>query len=276
MNNIVDAFLFYNEIDLLKARLEYLGPYVNKFLIVESNIDFAGKTKPHFLKEQLTNLPFSEKISYMPLDINLRSITWRYRSLRYYNKRSRYLWKIQNAQRNAIAEMLRTYKKELSSTKFVLFGDLDEFPNIQLIENLIAGKLELTTAQTLRQKMFYYRMDIAEQKETWSGTLCCPLQEFSLHQPHEWRSLREKLPFIEGGGYHFSYFMSPSKIQEKMNAIVEVEKLNSFSDMSIENIEKIIHSHQDLYGREMIFEKQANAVPDQLKIILEKNLCNLS
>jgi beta-1,4-mannosyl-glycoprotein beta-1,4-N-acetylglucosaminyltransferase len=272
MSNIVDTFLFYNEIDLLKARLEYLGPYVNKFLIVESNIDFAGKTKPYFLKEQLTNLPFFEKITYKPLNINLQSIAWRYRSLRYHNKRSRYLWKIQNTQRNAITEMLKTYKKDITSTNYVLFGDLDEFPNIQLIENLIAGKLELTKAHTLRQKLFYYRQDIAEQKETWAGTLCCPMQEFSLHQPHEWRSLREKLPLIEGGGYHFSYFMSPSKIQEKMNAIVEVEKLDSFGDMSIENIEKIIQTHQDLYGREMIFEKQPNILPDQLKIILEKHL----
>jgi beta-1,4-mannosyl-glycoprotein beta-1,4-N-acetylglucosaminyltransferase len=272
MNNIVDTFLFFNEIDLLKARLEYLGPYVNQFFIVESNIDFSGQAKPYYLKDKLKNLPFAEKVIYKPLDINLQSIVWKYRALRYRNKRSRYLWKIQNAQRNAIAEMLRVYKIEASSTNFVLFGDLDEFPNIEVIEDLIDGKFKLNTAHTLRQKLFYYRPDIAEQKETWAGTLCCPLQEFKRHQPHEWRSLRDKLPFIEGGGYHFSYFMSPSKIQEKMNAIVEVEKLNSFKNMSIENIQKVIHSHQDLYGRDTVFEPQSEAVPTQLKMILEKNL----
>lgn len=42
---ILDAFLFYNELDLLKARLAYLGEHVDQFIITEANIDFAGKPK---------------------------------------------------------------------------------------------------------------------------------------------------------------------------------------------------------------------------------------
>jgi beta-1,4-mannosyl-glycoprotein beta-1,4-N-acetylglucosaminyltransferase len=275
MNNIIDTFLFFNEIELVKARLEYLGPYIKHFYIVESNIDFSGKAKPYYLKDELKHLPFAEKISYQPLEINLQSMAWRYRALRYRNQRARYLWKIQNEQRNAISKMLRTASIDISLINFVLFGDLDEFPSIQLLENLIAGNIELKSPHTLRQKLFYYRPNIAEKNETWAGTLCCPMQTFKQHQAHEWRSLREKLPYIEGGGYHFSYFMSPTKIQEKMNAIVEVEKLESFGNMSIENIQKLIQSQQDLYGRKMEFELQPEVLPEDLKRILEKNLPHL-
>ena len=39
---IVDSFLFFQELDLLEIRLEYLYPFVDKFIIVEGSIDFNG------------------------------------------------------------------------------------------------------------------------------------------------------------------------------------------------------------------------------------------
>jgi len=45
---IYDYFTFFNEIDLLKIRLEYLYDYVDKFVISESNLTFSGQ-KNHFI-----------------------------------------------------------------------------------------------------------------------------------------------------------------------------------------------------------------------------------
>jgi len=42
---VIDAFLFFNELELLKTRLEYLGDSVDYFIIIEANIDFSGKKK---------------------------------------------------------------------------------------------------------------------------------------------------------------------------------------------------------------------------------------
>ena len=59
---LLDVFLFYNELDLLKARLEYLGPVVDYFIISEADIDFSGRKKGFLLnKELIDSLPFSEK-----------------------------------------------------------------------------------------------------------------------------------------------------------------------------------------------------------------------
>ena len=42
---IIDCFIFYNEIDLLKFRLEYLYNIVDYFVLVESTTTFAGNKK---------------------------------------------------------------------------------------------------------------------------------------------------------------------------------------------------------------------------------------
>ena len=40
---IYDTFIFSNELDLLDLRLNTLNDYIDKFVIVESNITFSGK-----------------------------------------------------------------------------------------------------------------------------------------------------------------------------------------------------------------------------------------
>lgn len=42
---LVDAFIFYNEIDLLIYRLNLLNDIVDKFIIVEGTYTFVGKPK---------------------------------------------------------------------------------------------------------------------------------------------------------------------------------------------------------------------------------------
>ena len=47
---IIDSFIFYNEINLLKARLDYLGDFVDSFIICEANVNFAGQEKAFILE----------------------------------------------------------------------------------------------------------------------------------------------------------------------------------------------------------------------------------
>jgi len=46
MAKIIDAFLFFQELDLLEIRLSYLSPYVDRFVIVEACQTFSGNPKP--------------------------------------------------------------------------------------------------------------------------------------------------------------------------------------------------------------------------------------
>ena len=54
---IIDAFTFFNELDLLELRLNYLDSVVDYFVIVESNISHSGEYK------SLTYLENKERFS---------------------------------------------------------------------------------------------------------------------------------------------------------------------------------------------------------------------
>ena len=63
---IYDCFMYYDEDLLLDFRLNYLSPFVHKFVIVEANYTHSGKKrKLHFNINKY--LKFKEKIIYIPI-----------------------------------------------------------------------------------------------------------------------------------------------------------------------------------------------------------------
>ena len=44
---LIDSFTFFNEYEILDFRLRLLYPYIDKFVIVESDHTFSGKPKPY-------------------------------------------------------------------------------------------------------------------------------------------------------------------------------------------------------------------------------------
>ena len=74
----IDSFLFFNEVDLLKVRLAYLGPIIESFVIIESNVDFSGKSKPYILEQYLLELPFANKIIYLRVKFYLLEVKIRF------------------------------------------------------------------------------------------------------------------------------------------------------------------------------------------------------
>ena len=48
---IVDTFTFFNELDMLKYRLELLGPLVDKFVLVEATVSYRGLPKRLYYEE---------------------------------------------------------------------------------------------------------------------------------------------------------------------------------------------------------------------------------
>lgn len=48
---LVDTFMFYNELDVLELRLRTLEPYVDKFVIVEAEVNHVGGPKELFFEK---------------------------------------------------------------------------------------------------------------------------------------------------------------------------------------------------------------------------------
>ena len=61
---IIDCFMYFDEDHLLELRLETLFKFVDKFVIVEANIDHAGNLrKPNFSINNFSK--FRDKIHYI-------------------------------------------------------------------------------------------------------------------------------------------------------------------------------------------------------------------
>ena len=69
---LVDAFLYFDEKELVELRIKYLNDLVDHFIVVEADVTHQGKKKEWnfepLLKNNLKN--FSQKIHYHKLKID--------------------------------------------------------------------------------------------------------------------------------------------------------------------------------------------------------------
>ena len=275
---LLDVFLFYNEIDLLKARLEYLGSIVDHFIISEANVDFSGRPKEFLLSQELVNtLPFAEKIVYHREYLNLNSITWLFKRFKYRNRKTRFLWKIQDAQRNSTLTPLKSF----NSNDIVIFSDLDEFPSETAIDEGITALQSgnrnnlVPHAYSLDQTFYYYNLNNAAPDEKFYGSVMTSLGTFRKYLPHRFRSGKNDFEHIAAGGWHFSYFMDEEKILNKIYAISDVENLSAYKNITTEEIQQKILSGSDLYDRGTSLNKlEYQKIPDAVIKVIQRYLPN--
>lgn len=275
---LIDTFLFFNEFEMLRTRLEYLGPIVDYFVISEANVDFAGLTKPTYLNDKFVkSLPFAQKIITNKKIINLNNLYWILKRIRYRKKLSRFLWKLQDAQRNSLLTPL----KKFNENDLIIFSDLDEFPSINSInffQDLFQRSENITDENffySCKQIFFYYDLKHCAIDDEFYGSIFTNLKSFRKYLPHKIKSNKNNIKHIENGGWHFSYFMNEDKIKEKILAISDVENLSHYKSLTANEIKEKIINNVDLYGRNIKFDTSGIAlVPQELVKLLAKNLPN--
>ena len=121
---IFDCFMYFDEDLLLDLRLNILNDFVDKFIIIESNLTHTGKFKK--LKFDINKFEkFKHKISYYPLeklviDKNLKlKKNWSQHHL------------IDQSIRNSISK----YLTDASDNDWIIISDIDELPNPNVIQH---------------------------------------------------------------------------------------------------------------------------------------------
>jgi len=67
--NIIDCFLFNDELDVLEIRLSLLSPHVSLFVLIESAKTFDGQDKPFYYEENRARFKdYSDKILYIKVE----------------------------------------------------------------------------------------------------------------------------------------------------------------------------------------------------------------
>lgn len=243
---IIDAFPFFNELDILEARLEYLNDVVDYFVIVESNITHSGKPKPfHFKENEKRYERFKDKIIYHPyiFDISQTELNFDVK-LDTFDSTSAH-WTVERAQRDHITQCLDRFDDE----SCIMISDADEIPHKDAIrfakENLIPG----IDCAAFIQKLFYYNLKTMALAD-WHGTVFAKVGLAKRNGTQWFRDNREHggIPKIQWAGWHFSYFGSVNKIIEKIESFSHQE-LNKEYFKDPERIKQAINQGQDLYER---------------------------
>jgi len=217
---IIDTTTFFEEHLMMDLRFNILDPFVDKFVVCEARFSHSGKEKEiNFNKKDYPK--FEEKILHIiidddPVEKNLSKQV---------NPSVLRLNSIQRieAQRNHIAKALANEDRE----DYIIYSDNDEIPNLRNFDfNTNKSKIVI-----FKQKLFYYKFNLAYPKIDWFGSKSCKLKDL---QSITWlRNIKNKkysflridtffsnskysdLNIVNEGGWHFTNLKSPEELLKK-------------------------------------------------------------
>jgi len=240
---VIDCFMYFDEDHLLDIRLNTLYNFVDRFVIVEADIDHAGnKRKPNFDINKFSK--FESKINYILLkDLPTHN--------NFYKKNWGPAWRRENLQRNALAKGYQ----DCDPNDLIMISDLDEIPNPLLISKFS----ESNKLGCFVQKNFLYKINLINlDQPNWYGTRIS--KKKYLKSPQWLREIKAiKRPFykfykpqfdifILDGGWHFSSVKTVSDIYKKLNSYAE-QQYNNEKYKNLKIIEEKIRNKEDLFGR---------------------------
>lgn len=259
---IIDVFPFFNEHDILDIRLQLLNTVVDKFVIVEHDIDFNNRPKKYNLESRIDFIKskYPNKIEYIKIHSDPMLD----------NK-----WDQEIHQKNNLACAL-----DLFPDAYFLFGDLDEVPNPAMINEGI----ELYKKSGPCIFLLHWcinRWDIV-LKQRWPGPVLgkkddvieaggarkfmCPRGSKSMH----WKN--PSYPSLYPSGWHWSFFGDATHVIEKLNSVLEGDKIRR----KIKGQEKQVIEKGDLvlqlkkYCGEINLTPPENLYPEEIKNLISK------
>ena len=219
---IYDCFPFFNELDMLELRLNTLNDYVDRFVLVESDVTFTGEPKPLYFEENKDRFSdFVHKIEHVVV-----------RNMPKTNE----AWDRDIFQRNC---SLRGLSKARPND-IITFCDADEIPNIPQVE----ADIRNDQPHALHQRMYYYKFNM--RVGDWARATATMYKAMK-GTPQQMRRNKQR-PLIRDGGWHFSYVMAPELIAHKIKSFAHQE-FNSDNFTDVEKINERIADQRDPFDR---------------------------
>lgn len=244
---VIDSFMFFNEIDILKLRLNYLNDVVDYFIVSQSNYTHSGKLKPYYLNEVLEELPNEIvnkiiDIRYEP-DISQFNVNQEIDSFDYEND----FWKLERAQRNLISN----YTSQFSPNDLFMVSDVDEIPRKETVleykevfEKYCGTSIPEDFLCRCLMNFFYYNFN-TYCGNRWRGTAISTVKNVSENGCDYLRNCSTFYP-IENAGFHFSTFGNINQIRTKIQSYAHQE-YNKEVYTNDSNILNSIKNKEDIY-----------------------------
>lgn len=224
---IIDTFIFYNELEMLKFRLTELNEHVDYFVLVEMTKTFAGNDKELYYgsnKDMFSE--FNDKIIHIvvtpPEDLTA--------------------WKREFFQRNSIMRGLD--KLELDDDDIILIHDTDEIPDI---EDILTKDIEIVR-KGMRSAFenYYYNLNNKIDEHITCGIVC----SYGVIKNSSPQSIRESwYTFIHTyKGWHFSYFGDEYFISNKIKNFAHQEYNDDYYT-DVDRIKDVVENNKDVFDR---------------------------
>jgi len=229
---LVDAFIFYNEIELLKFRLKELNDVVDYFIICEATHTFAGNPKKlYFTQNQEQFKEYTHKIILVIVD-----------DIPDTNN----AWTRETHQRNCIIKGVDSLK--LNNDDLIIIADVDEIPDKNTLANI--KKTGLTMPCALEQDFYYYNLN-CKSPDKWASSTILNVGSIDHKSINEIRNITRGMNTIKNGGWHFSYFGDQTFIKNKIQQFSHQE-YNNDEYTNEEKIKKCIDAGTDLFFRDYV------------------------
>jgi len=258
---IIDTFIFNNDFNALKIRLDELSNTVDVFVISESAFTHSGLSKPTYLSER------KEVLEAYPNKFHLISDKRRHVTL---NPRIR-----EQIQRQNISKVLKGM--DLDQDDLVIHSDCDEIPSSQVIAKLSSSEKSVNAILQLRN----YANALNLQNGYWERARVISGDKFKSIQhmrkdiflksalklrkgslpfirvPDYWTTRRflmwyfpervslAEIEVIPDSGWHFNNLILRNQIEIKIKSSCHVELS---SEESISNALKNYDENREIYG----------------------------
>ena len=274
---IFDCTTYFEEKLMMDLRFNILDPFVDKFVVCEATFSHSGKKKEiNFDKKDFPK--FQDKIIHIIIDKDPVEKTL--------NKNSNSKLLRQNSierietQRNYISKAL----EDADKNDYIIYSDNDEIPDLSKID----FKSNKARVIIFKQKLFYYKFNLAYPKVDWFGSKSCKIKDL---KNISWlRNIKNKkynffrldtlfsemkyidLKIINEGGWHFTNLKTPKELLRKyLNDEMHSEfefKNDDLKDIEYKIKNKFIN-YDHLLDTKSSNEKKQNNRFDLTKVNLE-------
>lgn len=228
---IFDCFPFFNEIEVLKIRLEELWDNVDRFIICEAYKTHSGKNKQLNFQNNLHQFEkYLSKITYLVVEKFPDGDSW---------TRERF-------QRDYLLNGL----KDCKDNDIIILSDLDEIPRASKIKEFDPKK----EVMGFEQNLYYYDFT-CRSRDKWDWAKITTYKVIKEKSPCGIRytqTIGDNL--IKDGGWHFSYFGDVDQIVEKIESTAHVE-YNTPELKNKDRVKEVIREAKDVFGRPLKYDK---------------------
>jgi beta-1,4-mannosyl-glycoprotein beta-1,4-N-acetylglucosaminyltransferase len=231
---LIDGFIFYNELGLLKYRLELLYPIVDKFILVESTKTFSGNSKELFYeKNKELYEKYADKIIHIIVDDTPETTS---------------AWDREAHQRRSISRGFENIS--LENKDIILISDVDEIPNPDLLNKI--KEVGLQSIYSLKQDLYYYNLNTFLNL-IWIRPKIFPFSFFK-QNPDVDKIRYMDCKILNNGGWHLSFFGTPAFISNKIKNFSHQEyNLEKYTNE--ERVQECLSNTVDVFGRNIHFIK---------------------